>query len=80
MVGKHTLKFGGELHKDQFNAICYFASEGDFGFNGVETGDDFSDFLLGAPNYYTQVQQVPAHARVFTMRCMPRIVGGRQES
>lgn len=63
VIGKHTVKFGGEYHRDQFNATCYYAAEGAFGFNGIESGDDFADFLLGAPENYNQVQQVPAYDR-----------------
>ena len=61
--GRHVLKFGGDLHKDQFNAYCVSAAEGSFGFDGSETGNDFADFLLGAPTNYAQILQVPAYER-----------------
>jgi Carboxypeptidase regulatory-like domain/TonB dependent receptor len=52
VVGTHSLKFGGEFHYTQFNAD--FGGPGNFGFDGVETGDSFADFLLGAPSTFGQ--------------------------
>jgi Carboxypeptidase regulatory-like domain/TonB dependent receptor len=56
IVGKHGLKFGGELHKDQINTHPDVVFNGSFGFNGSETGVDFADFLLGVASSYTQGQ------------------------
>ena len=56
VVGKHTLKFGGEVHYDQVNANPVAQFNGNFVFTGSETGDDFADFLLGAPSQYNQSQ------------------------
>ena len=56
IVGKHGLKFGGELHADQINTHPDVVFNGSFAFNGSETGLDFADFLLGAPSSYTQGQ------------------------
>jgi len=56
IVGKHGLKFGGELHASQINTHPDVVFNGSFGFNGSETGLDFADFLLGAPSSYTQGQ------------------------
>jgi hypothetical protein len=56
IIGKHGLKFGGELHKDQINTHPDVVFNGSFGFNGSETGVDFADFLLGVASSYTQGQ------------------------
>lgn len=56
ILGKHGLKFGGELHSNQINTHPDVVFNGSFGFNGSETGLDFADFLLGAPSSYTQGQ------------------------
>jgi hypothetical protein len=56
IVGKHGLKFGGELHEDQINTHPDVVFNGSFGFNGSETGVDFADFLLGVASSYTQGQ------------------------
>ena len=54
IVGTHTLQFGGDFHYDQINERNTYAQNGQFGFGGQETGFDFADFLLGAPNYFIQ--------------------------
>ena len=56
--GTHTLQFGTNLHYNQISKAaghdCYDAC---FGFNGNETGYDFADFLIGAPNSFVQASQ-----------------------
>jgi hypothetical protein len=54
IVGKHGLKFGGEVHANEINTHPDVVFNGSFGFNGSETGLDFADFLLGVPSSYTQ--------------------------
>jgi Carboxypeptidase regulatory-like domain len=54
IIGTHSLKFGGEFHYDQINDRNFYGENGSFGFDGSETGLDFSDFLVGAP--YTLIQ------------------------
>jgi hypothetical protein len=56
IVGKHGLKFGGEMHENQINTHPDVVFNGSFGFSGSETGLDFADFLLGTPSSYTQGQ------------------------
>jgi Carboxypeptidase regulatory-like domain/TonB dependent receptor len=56
ILGKHGLKFGGELHVNQINTHPDVVFNGSFGFTGSETGSDFADFLLGVPSSYTQGQ------------------------
>lgn len=52
--GAHTMKFGGEFRYMQINERNVCAPNGDFSFDGSETGTDFADYLLGAPVSYTQ--------------------------
>jgi hypothetical protein len=56
IVGKHGLKFGGEIHTSQINTHPDVVFNGSFSFNGSETGLDFADFLLGVASSYTQGQ------------------------
>jgi Carboxypeptidase regulatory-like domain/TonB dependent receptor len=54
IIGRHSLKFGGEFHYDQINDRNFFGEDGAFAFNGDETGVDYLDFLLGAPSNFIQ--------------------------
>jgi hypothetical protein len=54
VMGTHSLKFGGQFHYDQINERNFAAENGQYAFSGNETGIDFADFLLGAPNNLTQ--------------------------
>lgn len=54
VIGKHTLKFGGQLHYDQVNEAPNATFNGTFNIDGTETGSAFADFLLGFPSNYTQ--------------------------
>jgi hypothetical protein len=49
IYGKHTMKFGGEYRFYEINGEG-IVSAGEFGFAGGETGNDFADFLLDAPD------------------------------
>lgn len=57
VMDKHSLKFGGEFRYLQINERNTCAPNGDFTFDGSETGIDFADFLLGAPVNYNQCSQ-----------------------
>jgi hypothetical protein len=57
ILGVHTLKFGGEFRYLQINERNTCAPNGDFTFDGSETGNDIADFLLGAPASYNQCSQ-----------------------
>lgn len=57
IVGTHTFQLGGDFHYDQINERNYDDTNGAFVFNGSETGFDFADFLIGAPNNFTQASQ-----------------------
>jgi hypothetical protein len=54
VIGTHSLKLGGQFHYDQINERNLAAENGQYGFSGAETGIDFLDFLLGAPDSLTQ--------------------------
>jgi hypothetical protein len=57
IIGRHSLKFGGQFHYDQINDRNFFGENGDFTFDGSETGSDFADFLLGVPSNFTQASE-----------------------
>jgi hypothetical protein len=63
VVGRHTMKFGGEFHYDQVNVNPIAQFNGNFLFTGSETGLDFADFLLGIPSQYNQSQLNPFYGR-----------------
>jgi hypothetical protein len=54
IIGKHTLKFGGDIRYIQINERNTYTSNGWFEFDGGETGNDFADYLLGAPDLFNQ--------------------------
>ena len=54
IIGKHTLKVGGELHLDQIDTNPDPIFNGAFVFQGTETGADIADFLLGIASSYNQ--------------------------
>jgi hypothetical protein len=57
VIGRHSLKFGGQFHYDQINERNFAAENGQYQFTGNETGSDFADFLIGAPDSLTQASQ-----------------------
>jgi hypothetical protein len=56
VIGRHTVKIGGEFHFDQVNVNPIAQFNGSFLFTGNETGLDFADFLLGIPSQFNQSQ------------------------
>jgi len=65
VVGKHTLKFGTDVRRQQFNQLLYFNVNGDFEFSGGGSNDPglldadgngnlFPNYLLGLPDTYSQ--------------------------
>ncbi len=54
VMGTHSIRFGGSFHYDQINERNLAAENGQYNFSGAETGIDFADFLIGAPDSLTQ--------------------------
>ena len=63
VIGRHTVKVGGEFHYDQVNVNPIAQFNGNFLFTGSETGVDYADFLLGIPSQYNQSQLNPFYGR-----------------
>jgi hypothetical protein len=63
VIGKHTIRTGIELILDQINVNPNPEFNGGFTFNGSETGSDFVDFLVGAPNLYNQADSQAYYPR-----------------
>jgi len=57
VLGTHSIKFGGQFHYDQINERNFFGENGAFSFSGGESGSDFVDFLLGAPDNFIQASK-----------------------
>jgi len=57
--GKHLFKFGGQYQYTNF--IQFFpsaAGNGAYFFTGAETGNNYTDFLLGAPTFFAEESQL----------------------
>jgi len=52
--GAHQLKFGASWSLYSKIQDAFAAPQGNFGFNGFYTGNDFADFLLGYSNSYSE--------------------------
>ena len=61
--GPHTLKFGGEFRYLQINERNTCAPNGDFTFDGTETGNEFADFLIGVASNYNQADSQAYYGR-----------------
>jgi hypothetical protein len=48
--GRHSITFGADLRRQEFNTISQQDPRGTFTFTGALSGSDFADFLLGVPN------------------------------
>jgi hypothetical protein len=56
-AGKHTFKFGADYRYFQINERNTYTSNGWFDFYGNETGNDFADYLIGAPDLFNQASR-----------------------
>ena len=63
VIGTHIIKFGGSFHYDQVAGELLAYWNGIFWFDGMETGSDFADFLIGAPSLFAQGMQFPEYTR-----------------
>ncbi len=54
VIGKHSLKFGGDVRRSRFDQFLYFNINGDFSFQSNATGPSSNDtgFINGYPNYF----------------------------
>ncbi len=54
VLGSHTIKVGFEGSLEQVNMNPNAIFDGTFIFDGYQTGNEFADFLIGAPNQFNQ--------------------------
>jgi Carboxypeptidase regulatory-like domain len=55
VIGRHSLKLGGQyVFNDFYEPMPLVGGNGFISFNGVETGIDFADYLVGAPASFVQ--------------------------
>jgi hypothetical protein len=60
VAGRHSMKFGGELRRDEIKVSFINRPNGDFTFGGTQySGSPLADFLLGFPNQYRQATGDP---------------------
>ncbi len=59
IVGRHSVKFGGEIRRDQINVVYINRPNGDFTFTGQYAGNAAADFLLGFPIQFRQATGDP---------------------
>ena len=58
-IGKHTIKFGGDVRRQRFDQFLYFDISGDYTFfsgsaNDVGFSDLYPNYFIGEPGSYTQ--------------------------
>jgi Carboxypeptidase regulatory-like domain len=63
VLGSHTIKGGFEVSFEQVNVNPDAIFDGTFIFDGYQTGNDFADFLIGAPNQFNQQDSASYYPR-----------------
>jgi len=63
VVRNHTLKAGIQVSFERVNVNPDATFNGTFLFNGYQTGSTFADFLVGAPNLFTQADSQTYYPR-----------------
>jgi hypothetical protein len=63
VLGNHTIKGGFEVSFEQVNVIPNAIFDGTFIFDGYQTGNNFADFLIGAPNQFNQQDSASYYPR-----------------
>jgi hypothetical protein len=63
VLGSHTIKGGFEVSYEQVNVIPNAIFDGTFIFDGYQTGNNFADFLIGAPNQFNQQDSASYYPR-----------------
>lgn len=62
--GLHSMKFGADGESTRFvDRFPLLFGNGAFAFTGAETGNDFADFLIGAPTTFTQQSNIDLDER-----------------
>jgi len=59
IVGRHSIKFGGDVRRQRFDQVLYFDVNGEFFVDGTSTNTvgadtNFPDYMLGFPGSYGQ--------------------------
>jgi hypothetical protein len=68
MIGKHSLKFGGDIRYQKFDQLLYYNVNGSITFgsgaaNDVGASDFYPNFFLGLPSTYSQGSAQYEHVR-----------------
>ena len=63
ILGKHTLTFGGDYRREASNRVEDYATDPNFNFNGLYSGNALVDLLLGLPNNFNQQTEVSSRLR-----------------
>ncbi len=63
--GNHQIKFGGEANYVQVIERRVEQPNGNFSFDGTETGDSFADYLIGAVDTFTQASNQVLDSRAW---------------
>jgi hypothetical protein len=63
IAGRHSIKAGAQFRQFQINELLTYSEDGVFSFQGGETGNDFADYLLGAPDSFIQASPGSLDAR-----------------
>ncbi len=63
IVRNHTLKVGVQVSFEQVNVHPDATLNGTYVFNGYQTGDNFADYLIGAPNQFQQADSESYYPR-----------------
>jgi len=58
-IGKHTIKFGGDVRRERFDQFLFFNINGEFLYfagsqNDVGADDLYPNYFIGEPGFYTQ--------------------------
>jgi hypothetical protein len=63
IMGSHSLKAGIQVSFEQVNVNPNAIFDGTFVFDGYQTGNEFSDFLIGSPNQFNQQDSAAYYPR-----------------
>lgn len=63
--GKHSMMFGGEIQRLEYYGAGYSSDQGNFSFDGSQSGNAFADFLLGKAVTMTQKSPYVRNAKTW---------------